>query len=153
MSLVRLSAVLVCSAMLALYAIATASADATYHTARIALEPVGGAPGSGFVINAHANGPQIAAHENYSLQGVEPNATYQVTLQLYPFDTTCSSTAVTVPSETLTTNGVGNGHADHTFVPADIPPALHNATHGIVWQVSLGGSVVYESGCEAVTLD
>ena len=87
------------------------------------------------------------------LRGADANTTYDVSLVLYPFDPTCTSSPATVPATTLTTNGAGNGHADHFFAPSDVPPELHNATHGIIWQLSLSGQVVYQSTCQAVTLD
>ena len=129
-------------------------ADRTYHSPPIPLTAVDPAtPGGGFLINAHANGPQVAANENYVLLGAQPGTTYSVVLQLYIGDPSCSSAALTVPSETIDTNVAGNGHANHRFVPADVPPALHNATHGIVWQVLLGSEVMYQSPCETVAID
>ena len=129
-------------------------ADSTYHSPPIPLSPVGAnADGSGFVINAHANGPQVVANENYVLLGAEANTAYSVVLQVYVGDPSCSTAAFTVPSETIETNQAGNGHANHRFIPADVPPELHNATHGIVWQVLLDSQVVYESPCEVVTID
>jgi hypothetical protein len=76
-----------------------------------------------------------------------------VTLFLYPFSTSCAGTPVPIPTATVTTNGVGNGKAQAFFHPSDVPPALRGASHGLIWQLSSGGSVVYETDCSAVTLD
>src|SRR5690348_11836204 len=94
------------STLLAVAVVTGVAADATYHTARYQLTAVGGETGTGTVINAHANGPQVAANEQYLLIGAEPNAAYHVQLVVYAGDTTCtSSPTVTVPSETVETNG------------------------------------------------
>lgn len=140
---------------MALFVLAgSAAGDAVYHSQHIDLQPVAGAPlHAGFVENIHVNGPQVYAHEVYVLNGAEAGATYQVTIQLYPFDTTCSGTPSPIPTALLATNGHGNGKAQFFFRPADVPPALRGATHGILWQLSSGGSVVYRTGCSAVTLD
>jgi hypothetical protein len=132
----------------------TASADAVYHSQHVDLHPVAGAPlHSGFVENIHVNGPQIYAHEVYVLNGAQPNTTYQVALYIYPFSTDCSAEPVAVPTAMLTTNGSGNGKAQAYFLPADVPPDLRGADHGLIWQLSSGGTVAYETSCSSVTLD
>ncbi len=141
------------SAVLALAAVSGVAADATYHTARIPLQPIGTETGTGFVLNAHANGPQVFAQENYVLIGAQPNAAYQVTLLLYVGDPTCSSTPVTMPTEIVATNAAGNGQSKHVFLAADVPQALHGATVGAQWQVSLGTEVAFETSCSSVALD
>lgn len=129
-------------------------ADQTFHTERIALESVIGAPlQSGFVIDIHANGPEIYAHERYVLNGAAPNTTYQVSVLIYAFDPTCATTPIVIPEATLVTNSTGNGTAEKFFAPSDVPPALRGATHGLVWQVSSGGEVVYQTACTPVALD
>ncbi len=130
-------------------------ADQVFHTERIPLHAVGDASlHQGFVINIHANGPQIFAHERYVLVGAAPDTTYSVALLISVDDPTCSGTSpVTVPSASFTTNAAGNGTAEVFFHPGDVPPMLRNATHGITWQVSTGGQVAFETNCTAVTLD
>jgi hypothetical protein len=140
------------SAALMMFGWTTASADAVYHTARLPLQPAGAASGSGSVVNAHANGPQVYAHENYVLNGADPNTSYQVTLLIYPGDTSCSSAPLTVPSEIVQTNRAGNGQAKHVFSPADAD-GLRGATHGIQWQLTVGSEVAFETDCSSVTLD
>jgi hypothetical protein len=82
-----------------------AAADAVYHSKHIALNPIGGAPlRSGFVENIHADGPQVYAHELYVLNGAEPDTAYQVTLLLYPFDASCVSDVVPIPTASFQTN-------------------------------------------------
>jgi hypothetical protein len=131
-----------------------ASADAVYHSEHLALAPVAGAPLSGgFVENIHPNGPNVFAHEIYVLRGAEPSTSYQVTLLIYPLAPSCSGTPAQVPTATLETNGAGNGRADVVLRPADIGAALRNATHGVGWTLSLGGTVVYRTACTSVTLD
>jgi hypothetical protein len=130
-----------------------ASADRTQHSQHVQLLALGGAPlKGGFVENIHANGPVVYAHELYVLTGAEPNTTYQVTINLFPFDPTCAGTPVLIPTETLTTNGAGNGVAQHKFAPSDVPPALRNATHGSYWTITSATSS-YRTACGPVTLD
>ncbi len=133
---------------------AAARADDVYHSAHIALHPVGGEPlRSGFVENIHANGPTIFAHEIYVLNGAEPGTTYQVTLEIFVRDTTCTSSPALVPTAAITTNAAGNGQGEAVFRPSDVPPVLRNATHGIIWTVSDSSGIEFSSGCEVVTLD
>ena len=130
-----------------------AFADAAYHSRHIPLRSVSGDPlRSGFVENIHANGPVIFAHEIYVLNGARPNTTYQVALQVFPLDPTCSGASVEVPGATITTNTAGNGHGDVVFSPADAE-GLRNATHGIIWNASDSSGVAYTTGCQVVTLD
>src|SRR5215472_6830301 len=71
-----------------------ARADQMYHSHQIALHPVGDEPlRSGFVENIHASGPIIFEHEIYVLNGAEPATTYQVTLNIFPFNPTCAGSA------------------------------------------------------------
>ena len=132
-----------------------AQADQVYHSAHIALHPVGAEPlRSGFVENIHANGPVIFAHEIYVLNGAQPATTYQVTLNVYVGDPSCAGSAgAVVPTAAITTNAAGNGRGDAVFRPADAA-ALRHGTHGIIWTVSdPAGEVEYSSGCQVVTLD
>jgi hypothetical protein len=132
----------------------TAAGDAVYHSQHIALHPVAGARlHSGFVENIHVNGPEVYAHEVYVLNGAQASTSYQVVLLIYPFSTSCSSAPVAIPTATLTTNGHGNGKAQAFFQPADVPPPLRGASHGLIWQLLRGGTVVYETSGALVTLD
>jgi hypothetical protein len=134
--------------------VAPAVADAVYHSRHIQLLPTGAAPlRSGFVENIHANGPNVFAREVYVLNGAQPNTTYQVTLQIFAFDPSCTGAPTAVPTATITTNPAGNGRGEAVFRPADVPAVLRNATHGIIWTVSDSSGVVFSSGCELVTLD
>ena len=132
-----------------------ARADQVFHTAHFPLHPVGSEPlRSGFVENAHANGPTILAHEQYVLNGAQPASTYQVTLNIFVRDTTCSGSAgVVFPTAAITTNTAGNGSGDAFFLPSGVPAVLRNATHGFIYTVSDSSSVQYSSGCVVVTLD
>ena len=60
-----------------------AAADAVYHSERLELAGLAGAPGGGMVVNVHTNGPQVYAHEIYTLRDAVPG-TYQVILELLP---------------------------------------------------------------------
>jgi hypothetical protein len=115
--------VLVTSAMAGIVMMAgavSARADAVYHSQHVALSSIGGAPlRSGFVENIHADGPSMYAHEQYVVNGAKPNISYQVVLMIFPLDTTCSSSPITIPTAVITTNAAGNGSADHVFTPAD----------------------------------
>ena len=132
----------------------TAAGDAVYHSQHLVLHSVAGAPlRSGFVQNIHPNGPRVYAHEVYVLNGARRATTYQVVLLLFPFSTGCAGTPAVIPTAVLTTNGHGNGKAQFFFRPGDVPPALRGGTHGILWQLSSGGSVAYATTCSSVTLD
>lgn len=133
---------------------AGAGADGVYHSQHLALEPVGNAPlRSGFVENTHANGPTVYAQEMYGLNGASPDTTYEVHLLAYPLHPDCSGAASDFGSVPLTTNVAGNGTTRRVFRPADVPAAIRGATHGIRWEVRLGGTTVYATACTAVTLD
>src|SRR5215204_7782458 len=92
----------------------TASADPVYHTERLELSGVGGAPGGGMVVNIHANGPNVYAHEIYVLRHAVPG-TYQVRLMLFPTSSDCTGPSAVIPTATLSTNARGNGRADVKF--------------------------------------
>lgn len=132
-----------------------AGADGTYHSPRILLPPVQGTVGGqGQVENAHANGPAVYAHEQYQLRGAAPGTAYEVTLTIYVENPTCSGAAsFSLPSATLTTNAAGNAAGDHVFRPADAAGLPKNVPHGIVWTMSAGTGMTYQSGCEVVVLD
>ena len=150
---VRLAAlVLAAIALLALPG--TVGADRAYRTERLPLVPVAGAPlRSGFVVNAHADGPQIYANERYVLAGAAPDATYQVTLRLFPGDPACAGEGLAIPTAELTTNAAGNGEAAARFAPANVPPALRGTTGGGLWEVSRSEVVAYATACTAISLD
>jgi len=130
-----------------------AAADAVYHSGHIPFAPIGEAPlRSGFVENIHANGPNVFAHEQYVVNGAEPNTTYDVVLTISIGDPTCTSPSFAMTTTTITTDAAGNGTADHFFTPADAA-GLRGLLLGGVWQLVEGGTPVYATGCEAVQLD
>ena len=134
-----------------------ASADAVFHTARYELHAVAGAPlSSGFVVDVHADGPQVYAQERYHLVGALPSTTYQVTLLAYA-DQGCTQLVVAIPEATMTTNVRGNAHGSVTFAPEDVAPFRNptgTATYGLVWVIGpVGQSAAYTTGCQVVTLD
>jgi len=95
-----------------------------------------------------------SAQERYQLVGAQPNTTYTVALNIFS-DSTCTTLTRTVPTETFTTNGAGNGEAAHTFFqtgpwPPPTPPTLR--TVYIQWVFSSGGVPQYETGCVPVVL-
>jgi hypothetical protein len=131
----------------------SAVADGVYHSSHYNLRAVNAAPlRSGFVENIHPNGPIAFGHEQYVLNGAAPNTTYHMVLMVFPGDTTCSGTGVTVPTATIKTNAAGNGVAYHVFTPAD-PNGLHGATVGGLWTVFAASSPDYQSGCATIVLD
>ena len=71
----------------------TAAADSAYHTERLALSGLAGAQGGGMVVNAHANGPNVYAHEVYTLRHAVPG-TYQVVLNIYATSLSCGGTPI-----------------------------------------------------------
>ncbi|MGZ4408363.1 MAG: hypothetical protein ACXVY6_06175 [Gaiellaceae bacterium] len=127
----------------------SAVADSVYHTAQIPLQPQGGAPGSGIVINIHANGPTVYAHELYLLKSALPGG-YQVMIHIDPVNLDCSAPALDLPTATLQTNAAGNGFADHFFIPADAD-GLRGHTVSAFWTVT--GPATYQTACSLVTLD
>lgn len=140
---------------LAAVSAAPAMADGTYHSAHIALRPMTGTSGgSGFVQNAHANGPNVYAHEQYQLRHATPGTTYQVVLHVYLGDTSCQGAAdATLPTAQLATNAAGNAAGSAVFTPADAAGLPKNVPHGIVWTMTGGNGTGYTSGCETVVLD
>jgi hypothetical protein len=141
--------ILISAAALALGLAGSAAADSAYHTERLALRSVGGAPGGGMVVNVHANGPNVYAHEIYTLSHAVPG-TYQVVLNLYTGSLDCSGTPATLPTAEITTNGVGNGQADVEFTP-EMVGELRGSTVSISWAVI--GPATYVTRCTVVTLD
>ena len=132
----------------------SALADAAYHSAHVALTPAGASPlRSGFVENIHPNGPNVFAHEQYVLNGAAPNTTYTVTIHITSLaDTTCAAPFLNLDTASLTTNSAGNGSASKVFTPADVG-GLANSTIHAYWTVSSGGTVVYTTSCQTITLD
>lgn len=146
------SKLLMTVSLVALVLAPAAIADAVYHSERLELRPLGAAPGGGAIVNIHPNGPQVYAHEIYTLKQALPNKTYDVELWFYPFDTSCSS-GVFFGSTPLTTNVAGNGQADRFITPEQIPAPVRGFTHGVKWTVTLAGVPQYETRCTQVTLD
>jgi hypothetical protein len=113
------------------------------------LQPLGRAPGGGMVVNIHANGPTVYAHELYLLKGAAPGS-YQVTIHLYASSDCSGDPLLSLPTATLDTNAVGNGEADAVLTPADAD-GLRGSTLGAIWTVQ--GPASYASACSAITLD
>jgi hypothetical protein len=131
----------------------SARADGLYHSQHIALSPIGGAPlRSGFVENIHADGPNVYAHEQYVVNGAKPGTTYQVVLLVFPLDTTCSSSPITIPTAMITTNAAGNGNVYHVFTLADAE-GLHGLTVGGKWLLMNGNAAAYTTSCATIHLD
>ena len=141
--------VLAAIAVLAAAFVGTAAADRAYHTERLELSGVGGAPGGGMVVNIHPNGPNVYAHEIYTLRHAVPG-TYQVFLNVFPTSLNCTGATTAIPTATLTTNATGNGRAEVKFMPEDVA-ALRGMSFGISWTVV--GPATYVSACTVVTLD
>lgn len=132
-----------------------ASADATYHSTHIVLSPTPGTSGgSGFVENAHADGPNVYAHEQYHLQHAAADTSYTVTLHIYGPDTTCSAVSPQdLISTVLTTNAAGNASGKHVFKPEDAAGLPKGVPLGIIWTMSAGAGRTYTSSCQTVVLD
>jgi hypothetical protein len=142
--------IVIASAVVAAGALAAgAAADAVYHTTRIPLQGVGDAPGGGTVINIHANGPVVYAHEVYLLDRAEPGS-YQVMIHIYPGSQDCTGEALDLPTATLDTNAAGNGEADVKFTPAEAD-GLRGMTLSASWTVD--GPANYATDCSVITLD
>ena len=70
-------------------------------------------------------------------------------------DSTCATVDRMIASATFTTNGSGNGEADHTFPqtgpwPPPVPPTLR--TVYIQWVISDAAGPEFETGCIPVVL-
>jgi hypothetical protein len=141
--------VLAATAVLAAAFVGTAAADRVYHTERLQLSGLAGAPGGGMVVNIHPNGPNVYAHEIYTLRQAVPG-TYQVFLNVFPMSLNCTGPTTAIPTAALTTNAIGNGRADVKFTPGDVA-ALRGMTFSISWTVA--GPATYVSACTVVTLD
>jgi opacity protein-like surface antigen len=146
--------ILLAVAVVALVIVSAASADAVNHSQHISLTPVAaGEAGSGFVENIHANGPNIYAHEQYSLNNGSPLTTYEVLIHLSaPADTTCSAPFLVLTTASFTTNVAGNGSANHVFTPTDAGP-LRGATWRAYWTLETPAGVAYTTSCQAIVLD
>lgn len=141
---------LAATALVATVFAGAAAADSAYHTERLPLVGTGGAPGGGMVVNIHTNGPQVYAHEIYTLRHAVPG-TYQVLLNVFPASGDCTGPSLfSVPTATIETNAVGNGQASFKFTPEDVAP-FRGLTFSISWTVS--GPATYASSCTSVTLD
>lgn len=127
----------------------TAAADAVYHSERLDLKGLGGAPGGGMVVNVHTNGPQVYAHEIYTLRQAVPG-TYQVILNVFPTSLDCTGMSLAVPTATLETNARGNGRADVKFTPEDVA-GFRGMTFSLSWTVT--GPATYVTSCTVVVLD
>jgi hypothetical protein len=141
--------ILAATAVLAAAFAGSATADGVYHTERLELNGVSGAPGGGMVVNVHPNGPNVYAHEIYTLSHAVPGE-YQVFLNLFLTSLNCTGATGALPTATLTTNAAGNGRADVKFTPEDAA-AIRNMTFSINWTVV--GPATYVTACTVVTLD
>jgi hypothetical protein len=137
------------TAVLAATLAAAASADRAYHTERLELRGLNGAPGGGMVINAHPNGGIVYAHEIYMLSGATVG-TYQVTLHIFPTSLNCTGGSADLPTAMIETNPHGNGRADVKFTPADAA-GLRGLTLSAYWTVI--GPATYVTDCTVITLD
>jgi hypothetical protein len=140
---------LIIVAVLAATLAAAASADSAYHTERLELRGLNGAPGGGMIVNAHPNGPIVYAHEIYELSGAVAG-TYQVAIHIFPASLNCSGGSLEFPTATIETNARGNGSADVKFTPADAA-GIRGLTLSIYWTVT--GPATYVTDCTVVTLD
>jgi len=141
--------VVLVAAVLAAALAGAASADSVYHTERLALHGLSAAQGGGMVVNVHANGPVLYAHEIYVLNGAVPGS-YQVTLNIFPGSLSCTGGSVAIPTAMLDTNAHGNGRSDVKFTPADAA-GLRGLTVSAYWTVV--GPATYATDCTVITLD
>ena len=130
-----------------------ASADRTYHSQHLDLTPVGSAPlRSGFVENIKAQGPTVYAHELFVLNGASPLTTYTAVRNFFYLQPDCSGDAFVEPVTDLRTNAAGNARSDFVIRPADV--AGFEGLSGVYFSiVDAAGTVLYRTGCSAVTLD
>jgi hypothetical protein len=136
-------------AVLAATLAAAASADSAYHTERLQLRGLNGAPGGGMVVNIHPNGPTVYAHEIYALNGAVAG-TYQVELHIFSTSLNCSGGSDVIPTATIETNVHGNATADVKFTPADAA-GIRGLRLSANWTVT--GPATYVTDCTVITLD
>ena len=141
--------VLAATAVFAAAFVGTAAADRVYPTEHLELTGVGGASGGGMVVNIHPNGPNVYAHEIYTLRQAVPG-TYQVVLNVFAASLNCTGSSTAIPTATMTTNASGNGRAEVRFTPEEVA-ALRGMTFSISWTVA--GPATYVTACTVVTLD
>jgi hypothetical protein len=149
---------LVAGALMSAVSVGTAAADSVYHSERLELRPVGGASGSGMVVNIHPNGPRIYAQERYSLTGAAPDTSYTVWLVLDASALACDFEDLSVLMKAdLRTNVAGNATspADFAFHPEDIPACLRGNSAPGHWEVTTvcGCTLAYLTDWTIVTLD
>jgi len=153
-SAVRRALAFLVSAVAFAVVVPTAAGDSVYHTEKLPLTSVDGAPlRSGFVLNIKANGPTIYAHEIYVLNGAVPGETYTVTNNFYFEDPDCTGTEV-FPTDTavIAAGTRGNARGDVFFVPADVEG--FEGVHGVIWTFrDANRDVAYQTMCTVVTLD
>ena len=101
------------------------------------------------VMNIHANGPTVYAHEVYLLKHAAPGS-YQVTIRIYPASQNCTGSVLPLPTATLDTNAIGTGKSDVKFTPADAD-GLRGLTVSAIWTVE--GPADYATQCSIITLD
>jgi hypothetical protein len=149
---------LIAGAVMSAVSVGTTSADSVYHSERLDLRPVGGASGSGMVVNIHPNGPRIYAQERYSLIGAAPNTSFAVWLIVDASALACDFEELSVQMKAdLRTNPAGNATspADFAFHPEDIPACLRGIAAPIHWEVTTvcGCTLAYATDWTIVTLD
>jgi len=151
-SRIRRALVFLASTIAFAVVVPAAAADSVYHTEKLPLASVGGAPlRSGFVLNIKANGPTIYAHEIYVLDGAAPGQTYTVTNNFYDADR-CVGDVFPIDTATLTAGPRGNAKGEVFFVPADVEGL--EGVHGVIWTLQdANGDLAYQTTCTAVTLD
>jgi hypothetical protein len=143
-------------AIVILMAAAPAAADQAHHTTRSTFHAVGDAPlRSGFIANIHANGPNVFAHEVYTLNGAMPNTTFQVVAHVYFDDLSCGGDPnVSLPVGDLTTNRAGNATGDIVLsLEAANALGFRNGTGADRWEILLDGEVIYQSDCVLAIAD
>jgi hypothetical protein len=98
----------------------TALADQAFHTTKYPLSSVADGSVHGWVIDIHAQGPRIYAHERYQLRDVAPPGQTCV-MNLYAYsDPNCSDLVVPVPGmATMTANVSGNAEGPRVAVALD----------------------------------
>ena len=114
-----------------------AAADAVYHSERLELASVAGAPlRSGFVLNSKAQGPRVYAHEIYVLNGAAPNAEYTFKRDFYVANCGCKGEpSFSTPVGWLETNAAGNAKDDLRRRSGRRAGVIARRKHGVRWHV------------------
>lgn len=87
------------------------------------------------------------------LDGAAEDAELEVRLLVHLFDPTCSNVPVPFATPPLRTDGAGDGAAELVVRAEDVPTTVRRTRHGVRWEISSGGTVIYLTDCAPLAID